>query len=81
MVAIANCESSLRQFELDGTTPLKGRMSSDKGVYQLNWVHWDRAEYLEIDIDTLLGNIAFARLLYDESGTQPWYMSKHCWSV
>ena len=79
MVAIAKCESSLRQFELDGVTALKGRASSDVGVFQINYVHWERAERLGIDLHTLEGNIAFAKLLFDNRGTGDWYMSKHCW--
>lgn len=78
MVRVADCESNIMQYELDGSV-LKSK-TSDIGIFQINQVHWDNAKRLNIDIYTLEGNLQYARYLYDGGGTQPWYMSEHCWN-
>jgi hypothetical protein len=78
MIKIARCESGLRQFNTNGSVLVS--KTSDKGIYQINQVHWENAKALGYDIDTIEGNLKYARYLYDASGTQPWYMSKHCWN-
>ena len=78
MVAIARCESTLRQFEPDGVTPLAGRMSPDVGLFQINIVHWQTAQKLGIDIYSEEGNIAYARRLFKANGFRDWYPSNHC---
>lgn len=75
---IARCESGNRQFENDGTV-LIGRQSADKGRFQINYVHWDEARELGIDLNTVQGNAEFAEILYERNGLSDWYMSKHCW--
>ena len=77
-IAIAECESNMRQFNQDGTVLISE--TSDKGLFQINQVHWERAEELDIDIDTVEGNIKFAHLLKEENGTGAWYKSEHCWN-
>lgn len=77
-VEIAKCESSLRQYNEDGTVLIS--KTSDKGIMQINQVHWESAESLGIDLDTLEGNIEYAKLLKEKNGTGDWYMSQHCWS-
>jgi hypothetical protein len=76
-VAIAHCESNLQQFNSDGEVLIS--RTSDKGVLQINQVHWERAEELGFDLDTIDGNIGYAKLLKEQRGTGDWYMSKHCW--
>ena len=78
MDKIAKCESGAKQHYKDGTVVMSP--TSDVGYFQINQVHWDRAEELGIDLWTLEGKVKFANLLYNESGTGPWYMSKHCWN-
>lgn len=73
MVEIARCESSLN--------PLadRGNLNVDVGLFQINQVHLPRLRKLGLDRRDIHDNIQFARMLYDESGTNPWYMSEHCW--
>jgi hypothetical protein len=74
MVVVAQCESSLN--------PLADRENRnvDVGLFQINQVHNARLAQLGLDRWDIDDNLAYARMLYDESGLQPWYMSKHCWS-
>jgi hypothetical protein len=78
MKKIAECESGDRQFNKNGD-PLPGQLSKDIGRFQINYVHWKEARRMGIDLKTEAGNAKFARMLYERSGTQPWYMSEHCW--
>jgi hypothetical protein len=71
MVQVARCESGFRNV------PSK---TGDHGPFQINQVHLDRLQELGLDRTVIEDNIKYARMLYDESGTQSWYMSKHCWS-
>lgn len=72
MVKVARCESGFRNV------PSK---TGDYGPFQINQVHLKRLQELELDRTKIEDNIKYARMLYDESGTGPWYMSKHCWSI
>lgn len=80
MVDIARCESGLRHFT-DAGTVLRGGYNNDMvGVFQLyEAVHTTAAEDLGHDITTLAGNLAYARHLYEQSGTTPWDASRSCW--
>lgn len=81
MVEIARCESRFRQFEVDGTPLKNDEGSSATGVLQIMAsYHREDALNLGYDIDTLAGNLAYGRHLYDNKGTQPWNESKPCWS-
>lgn len=76
-VAIGYCESSLRQFNENGEVLISH--SSDKGVLQINQIHWETAEKMGIDLDTVDGNIAYAKYLKERNGKNDWYQSAHCW--
>lgn len=76
-LAIAKCESGIRQFNNDGSVLIS--KTSDVGIMQINQVHWERAEELGIDIYTVDGNIEYAKLLKEQNGTDDWFMSEHCW--
>lgn len=80
MIAVASCESHFRQSDKDGTI-LKNAHSSAIGVFQImHSIHAGNAEKnLDIDITTIEGNAAYARYLYEKSGTKPWNASKECW--
>lgn len=55
--------------------------SHDNGLFQISDLyHGPRVRALGLDVGNPADNIAFARILYDESGLQPWSASKHCWS-
>ena len=80
MIAIAQCESQFRQSDKSGKL-LKNSTSSAIGVFQImSSIHAGSAEKnLGIDITTIEGNAAYARYLYEESGTKPWKASQGCW--
>ncbi len=79
MIAIAKCESGPRQFENNGT-PLLGGTGTMVGVFQLDeTIHYAKALALGFDIDTLAGNLGYARYLYGAEGTEPWISSFGCW--
>lgn len=81
MIKIASCESHFRQFDKDGTV-LQNPNSTAVGVFQImSSIHKDLADQnLGLDIYTLEGNVAYAKALYADKGTQPWNASKACWS-
>ena len=81
LVDIARCESNFRQYDENGDI-IRGRVDrNDLGVMQIN-EHYqgDTAKKLGLDIYTVEGNIAYAKHLYEEQGTQPWISSSKCWS-
>lgn len=80
-VEIARCESTTRQFNLDGSV-LRGRVvPQDVGILQVNETyHLAEAERLGIDIYTLEGNLEFGAWLYKRDGLSPWSASRECWS-
>jgi hypothetical protein len=82
MAKVAYCESTFRQYNDDGQ-PLRGRVNSaDVGVMQINeTVHLATATKMGLDLETLDGNLAYARHLYRTQGTGPWIYSKHCWNA
>jgi hypothetical protein len=80
MVGIARCESTFTHTLKDGSV-IKGKVdSADTGVMQINLrYHEKRAISLGYDLHDIQGNLAYARLLYEERGTQPWNASASCW--
>lgn len=80
MIAIAGCESHDRQYDADGNV-LKNPRSSAVGVFQIMAsIHATSADdNFGLNINTLQGNAAYARYLYDKEGTAPWNNSKSCW--
>lgn len=81
MIPIAKCESSFRQFD-SSQQPLRGGTGSMIGVYQIGEeYHRTTAQELGLNIDTLSGNMAYARHLYEKDGTDPWLSSFACWNT
>jgi hypothetical protein len=80
MADVAYCESRFRQYNESGT-PLRGiQNSQDVGVMQINEkYHRATAEKLGHNIDTLEGNLDYARFLFEQEGTGPWKYSSPCW--
>jgi len=80
MAEVIKCESHFRQFNADGTT-FRGIVNNqDVGIAQVNeYYHAKRAKKLGYDIYTVDGNMAYAKLLYQEEGTDPWISSAPCW--
>ena len=80
MAEVIKCESRFRQFNADGTS-FRGIVNNqDVGIAQVNeYYHAKRAKKLGYNIYTVEGNMAYAKLLYQEEGTDPWISSAPCW--
>lgn len=78
MLHIANCESAGLIHKKDGRL-LKRRGGSDAGVLQVNAVHKADIAKKGLNLNKPRDYFIFTRHLFDKKGTQPWYMSKHCW--
>lgn len=83
MIEIANCESQFNQFDKSGNVLKNGAGSSAIGMFQIMAsIHQPVAQKLGLDLNTIQGNAAYARYLYDKQGTAPWeadLKSKRCW--
>ena len=80
MVKIAWCESRMRQFDSNGEAFRGAVDSDDTGVMQINtFFHQKKAKELNLDLETLEGNLAYAKHLYEKQGTRPWFASRACW--
>lgn len=76
MHKVMACESN---GNIEAYNPTNG--SHDNGLFQISDLyHGKRVRSLGLDVGNPADNIAYARILYDESGLQPWSASKHCWS-
>lgn len=80
MREIARCESSMRQFNKDGTV-LRGHVNpKDVGMFQINeYYHLKDSQRLGYNIYTLEGNIGYAKHLVETQGYRPWSASQACW--
>lgn len=80
MKRVAHCESSMRQFDRNGVV-ISNPITADRGIFQVNVeYHGDAAKKAGLNIYTLEGNVAYAKVLFDQSGVQPWSASRNCWS-
>ncbi len=81
MVQVARCESAFRHTLPDGTI-LKGKVDpADTGVMQINKrYHEKAAAAMNLNLDNIYQNMAYARHLYETQGTRPWKASSACWS-
>jgi hypothetical protein len=81
MIQVARCESTFRHTLADGSV-LRGVVdSADTGVMQINKRYHERtAAAMGLDLEDLADNLAYARHLYEEQGTQPWNSSSPCWN-
>lgn len=76
MTEIARCESQFTQYE--NGHALKGKITpADTGVFQINETYHPDAIG---EVETLDGNLAYARKLYEAHGTRDWLASSACWS-
>ncbi len=80
MIQIARCESTFRHTLEDGSV-LKGVVDpADTGVMQINKrYHEKTAATMNLDLNDIQENMAYARHLYETQGTQPWSASSSCW--
>lgn len=68
MVAIARCESHLRQYSAPGVVLMGGGGGNYIGIFQIGRQWVPTAREMGLDVYTPEGNIAFARYLFDEYG-------------
>ena len=80
MIEVARCESHFRHQLSDGSI-LHGKVDpADTGVMQINKrYHEKSATAMNLDLDNLYDNMAYARYLYETQGTRPWSASMPCW--
>lgn len=80
MISVARCESGFRHTLTDGSV-ISGKVDpADTGVMQINLrFHETRAKKMGYNLHDLQGNLAYARMLYEEQGTKPWNASAPCW--
>ncbi len=82
MIEIARCESKFRQFADSGNVLRGGVGNQMVGVFQFfDRYHTSPAYELGFDIETLEGNLAYARHIYMSEGTTPWNSARACWDV
>lgn len=81
MINIASCETQFHQFNSDGSVIHGGYRHHMIGLFQFAPFHASTASALGMDINTLLGNMEYARYLYGQSGTTPWLDSSPCWET
>lgn len=81
MIQIARCESTFRHTLEDGSV-LQGKVDpADTGVMQINKrYHEKAATSMNLNLDKVEENLAYARHLYETQGTQPWSASAPCWA-
>lgn len=82
LIEIARCESKFRQFSDSGTVLHGGMGGKMIGIFQIYGdIHAAYALNRGMDIDTVEGNLAYAKYLYEREGTQPWLSSASCWGA
>jgi hypothetical protein len=80
MIEIARCESKFRQYSDSGDPLYGGYQGKMVGVFQVySDIHASFARSIGMDIETLDGNLAYAKYLYEREGTKPWLSSRSCW--
>jgi hypothetical protein len=81
LAKVAKCESTYRQVGSDGKV-LRGKVNSDDvGLMQINeHYHGEKAKSMGLDLETIEGNLAYAKYLYEKEGTAPWSASAKCWN-
>lgn len=76
MHEVMRCESG---GKIDAYNPTNN--SHDNGLFQISDLyHGSEVRQRGLDVGNPVDNIAFAKILFDRSGLQPWSASKHCWS-
>ncbi len=80
---IAKCESGQKQFASNGQVLMKANTngSVDAGYMQINMTIWGKkATAMGYDLTKEKDNKAFGEWLFVNYGSEPWYLTKNCWS-
>jgi len=79
-LAIAGCESNLRQFNMNNTVLTGIVNNKDIGIFQINEkYHLAQSIAMNIDIYTAKGNIDYGLWLLETQGDRHFLASKPCW--
>lgn len=82
LTRIAKCESATGHYDERGQVRVVGNSdgSVDIGKYQINEAIWGKkATELKLNLFNEHDNETMAIWLYQNRGTEDWYLSKHCW--
>ncbi len=72
MITVAQCESNFRQFT-DAGNVMHNASGKYVGIFQIDEsIHKNKALALGFDINTVDGNIGYAKYLYLKEGSRPW---------
>ena len=75
MLSVVKCESNYKHYLSSGEV-LEGP-TEDFGAMQLHApTHQAKMEALDMDIMDIHDNIAYGKMLHDESGSEPWVCKK-----
>lgn len=79
---IAKCEAG-GKHKKNGQVIFKANTNGtvDVGKYQINSIWNITATKMNLDLTKEEDNEAFAKWLYANKGTEPWFPSKKCWSL
>jgi len=79
---IAVCESGGSHYNKDGQVIMRANTNGtvDTGKFQINSVWNKKAGEMKLDLTKEADNETFAKWLYANKGTEPWYSSKTCWN-
>lgn len=78
---IAKCESGNTHFDKNGQVLMRGNTNRtvDIGAYQINTVWFKKATELGYDLFKEEDNKKMAEWIFENHGTEPWYLTKKCW--
>ena len=78
---IAKCESGDTHFDKNGQVLVRGNTnrSVDVGRYQINSVWFAKATELGLNVFDEEDNQKMAEWLFENRGTEDWYLTKKCW--
>lgn len=73
MIRVLTCESSMKEWGVDGKVLIS--KTADKGIGQVNQIWWKKADELGFDLDTTLGNLMMSHYVWENSGFGAWTCS------
>lgn len=79
LISIAQCESGLQQYRIDGTL-VTNPSSGAFGMFQDLPFHKKVAEKMGLDLTDTVQHIEYNIWLYNRYGSAPWQASSKCWS-
>ena len=80
LIRVAFCESSLKHWDSEGNVVINENSngSVDRGLFQVNSIHQETLDNMNLDPSNLYDNIDFALYLYNKNQLRDWSASSHC---